>query len=138
MLPIFTADEMRRVDQRAIRELGLPGVTLMENAGRGAAECIVDALPRLALPRRGARVAIVCGKGGNGGDGFVVARLPVLVDDADGVTDDLGGGSDGVRRASPRALRIALPRCARRDWRETYGAILADFVTQAAALPAGR
>jgi hypothetical protein len=67
-----------------------------------------------------------------------VARLPVLVDDADGVTDDLGGGSDGVRRASPRALRIALPRCARRDWRETYGAILADFVTQAAALPAGR
>jgi len=74
VLPVFTADEMRRVDQRAIRELGLPGVTLMENAGRGAAERIVEALPGLALPRRGTRVAIVCGKGGNGGDGFVVAR----------------------------------------------------------------
>jgi NAD(P)H-hydrate epimerase len=74
MLPVFTADEMRRVDQRAIRELGIPGATLMENAGRGAAACIQAALPGLGLPRRGARVAVVCGKGGNGGDGFVVAR----------------------------------------------------------------
>jgi NAD(P)H-hydrate epimerase len=74
VLPVFTADEMRRVDQRAIRELGIPGATLMENAGRGAARQIVDALPAFALRRRGARVAIVCGKGGNGGDGLVVAR----------------------------------------------------------------
>jgi NAD(P)H-hydrate epimerase len=74
MLPVFTADEMRAVDQRAIRELGIPGATLMENAGRGAAERIVAALPRLGLGRRGVRVVIVCGKGGNGGDGFVVAR----------------------------------------------------------------
>ncbi len=74
MRPVFTADEMRRVDQRAIRELGIPGATLMENAGRGAAEVIQAALPDLGLPRRGVRVAIVCGKGGNGGDGFVVAR----------------------------------------------------------------
>ena len=74
MLPVFTAEEMRRVDQRAIRELGIPGVMLMENAGRGAAACIQAALPDLGLPRRGVRVAVVCGKGGNGGDGFVVAR----------------------------------------------------------------
>jgi NAD(P)H-hydrate epimerase len=72
--PVFTADEMRRVDQRAIRELGIPGATLMENAGRGAAACIQASLPALGLPRRGVRVAVVCGKGGNGGDGFVVAR----------------------------------------------------------------
>jgi hydroxyethylthiazole kinase-like uncharacterized protein yjeF len=74
VLPVFTAAEMRGVDQRAIRELGIPGATLMENAGRGAAACIQAALPGLGLPRRGARVAVVCGKGGNGGDGFVVAR----------------------------------------------------------------
>jgi len=43
----------------------------MENAGRGAAEAIAEFLGRA---RRGARVEIVCGKGGNGGDGFVVAR----------------------------------------------------------------
>jgi len=71
---VFTADEMRRLDQRAISELGIPGATLMENAGRGAAEAILAALPGLGAPRRGARVVIVCGKGGNGGDGFVVAR----------------------------------------------------------------
>src|SRR5258705_13838964 len=65
---------MRRLDQRAITELGIPGAVLMENAGRGAAEAIVTALPALGAPRRGARVVIVCGKGGNGGDGFVVAR----------------------------------------------------------------
>jgi hydroxyethylthiazole kinase-like uncharacterized protein yjeF len=65
---------MRRVDERAIRELGIPGATLMENAGRGAAEAIQEALGALGLPRRGARVVVVCGKGGNGGDGFVVAR----------------------------------------------------------------
>lgn len=74
MVPVFTADEMRRVDQRAIRELGIPGATLMESAGRGAAERILAALPSLRLEGRGVRVVIVCGKGGNGGDGFVVAR----------------------------------------------------------------
>ena len=74
MLGVFTAEEMRRLDQRAITDLGIPGATLMENAGRGAAEAVVAALPALGAPRRGARIVIVCGKGGNGGDGFVVAR----------------------------------------------------------------
>ena len=74
MRPVFTADEMRRVDERAIRKLGIPGATLMEHAGRGAAEAIQAALPGLGLPRRGVRVAVLCGKGGNGGDGFVAAR----------------------------------------------------------------
>lgn len=75
MLPVFTAEEMRRLDRRAVATLGIPGATLMENAGRGAAEAIVEfmaARGRRAI--RGARVAILCGKGGNGGDGFVVAR----------------------------------------------------------------
>src|SRR5207247_1654434 len=70
---IFTAEEMRRLDARAIAELGMSGATLMENAGRGAAEAIWALLEDLKA-RSGARVVIVCGKGGNGGDGFVVAR----------------------------------------------------------------
>src|SRR5713226_6787224 len=59
--------EVRELDRRAIEELGVPGVVLMENAGRGAAEVLV---------RLGCRgpVAICCGKGNNGGDGFVIAR----------------------------------------------------------------
>jgi len=75
MRPVFTAEEMRRLDRRATATLGIPGATLMENAGRGAAEAIVELLAgRGKGGVRGARVAIVCGKGGNGGDGFVVAR----------------------------------------------------------------
>jgi NAD(P)H-hydrate epimerase len=70
MQPVFTAAEMRAVDARAIEALGIPGATLMDRAGTGAAELIA----RRFAPIRGRRVAIVCGKGNNGGDGFVVAR----------------------------------------------------------------
>jgi NAD(P)H-hydrate epimerase len=72
--PVFTAEEMRRVDERAVRELGIPGATLMENAGQGAAAAVLAWLAAAKRPLRTSRVAIVCGKGGNGGDGFVVAR----------------------------------------------------------------
>jgi hydroxyethylthiazole kinase-like uncharacterized protein yjeF len=70
VIPVFTAAEMRAVDARAITELGIPGPRLMEKAGTGAAELIA----RTFAPIRGKRVLIVCGKGNNGGDGFVVGR----------------------------------------------------------------
>ena len=70
MLPVFTAAEMRAVDARAIETLGIPGTRLMDNAGTGAAELIARAF----APIRGKRVVVLCGKGNNGGDGFVVAR----------------------------------------------------------------
>jgi NAD(P)H-hydrate epimerase len=63
----FSREEVRRVDRRAIEEYGVPGVVLMENAGRGSAEL----LRRLGIH---GRVAVCCGKGNNGGDGFVLAR----------------------------------------------------------------
>ena len=72
MRPLFTADEMRRLDRRAIEELGIPGPVLMENAGRGAA-AVTAAFVERQRRRRG-EIVIVCGKGGNGGDGFVAAR----------------------------------------------------------------
>jgi NAD(P)H-hydrate epimerase len=74
----LTRDEVRAIDRRAIEEFGIPGAVLMENAGRGAAEVLV------ALGVQG-RVVVCCGKGNNGGDGFVIARhldnraLPVRV-----------------------------------------------------------
>ncbi len=64
----LTRDQVRAIDRRAIEEFGIPGVVLMENAGRGAAEL----LARLNSLRE--RVAILCGPGNNGGDGFVMAR----------------------------------------------------------------
>jgi NAD(P)H-hydrate epimerase len=74
MKPVFTAEEMRRLDRRAVEQLGIPGATLMEHAGRGAAQAALDELAQRRIRPRSARVVVVCGKGGNGGDGFVVAR----------------------------------------------------------------
>ncbi|HEY2413979.1 MAG TPA: NAD(P)H-hydrate epimerase [Pirellulaceae bacterium] len=58
---------MRDIDRRAIEEFGVPGIVLMENAGRGCVEVLVS------LACNGP-VIIVCGKGNNAGDGFVMAR----------------------------------------------------------------
>lgn len=59
--------EVRNIDRRAIEDYGLPGMVLMENAGRGAAEVLLSLGPI-------GRVVLCCGKGNNGGDGFVIAR----------------------------------------------------------------
>jgi ADP-dependent NAD(P)H-hydrate dehydratase / NAD(P)H-hydrate epimerase len=67
---VLTAAQMRAADHAAAERLGLPSLLLMENAGRGVAE-IVRA--RLGADGRG-WIAIVCGAGSNGGDGFVIAR----------------------------------------------------------------
>ncbi len=66
----MTRDEVRDVDRRAIEEFGIPGLVLMENAGRGAADIAQAMLSGIDA----SRIAILCGKGNNGGDGFVMAR----------------------------------------------------------------
>lgn len=66
-----SAEEMQAVDRFTIDTLGLPGRVLMENAGRATFEIIRQHWQ----PLSGKRAAIFCGKGNNGGDGFVVARL---------------------------------------------------------------
>lgn len=65
--PSLTRDEVRDVDRRAIEQYGLPGIVLMENAGRGAAELLLD--QGVSGP-----VVVCCGGGNNGGDGYVIAR----------------------------------------------------------------
>ncbi len=70
MIKIVSADEMREIDRKAIEDYGIPGVVLMENAGRGAA----DAVEEFASPKGIDSVLVIAGKGNNGGDGFVVAR----------------------------------------------------------------
>ncbi len=60
-------EQARALDRKVIEEGGVPGVVLMENAGRGAAELL------LRLGAKG-MVLVCCGKGNNGGDGFVIAR----------------------------------------------------------------
>ena len=63
----LTRDEVRAVDRRAIDEFGMTGLVLMENAGRGAAERLIQ----LGID---GLVVVCAGKGNNGGDGFVISR----------------------------------------------------------------
>ncbi len=67
---VMTRDEVRAFDAWAINIVGIPGVVLMENAGRSCAELIEDKLKDVAEPK----VCIFCGTGNNGGDGYVIAR----------------------------------------------------------------
>jgi NAD(P)H-hydrate epimerase len=69
----LTRDQVRAVDLRAIGEYSLPGIVLMENAGRNAAHLLMSLASSDHLDRP-LRVAIACGRGNNGGDGFVIAR----------------------------------------------------------------
>src|SRR5438132_11364351 len=67
----LTAAEMREVDRLTTERYGLAGLQLMENEGKHVA----DAVLREFSPRLPQRVAVLCGKGNNGGDGLVAARL---------------------------------------------------------------
>jgi NAD(P)H-hydrate epimerase len=67
---LVTAGEMQEMDRQTIATHGIPGLELMENAGRGATRVLLDQFGDQVR----AGVGIICGKGNNGGDGFVIAR----------------------------------------------------------------
>lgn len=71
MIPVSRAAVARELDRILIEELGLPGQVLMELAGRGAADAVQERWPTGAI-------AVLCGPGNNGGDGYVVARWLAL------------------------------------------------------------
>ena len=68
-MKVLTAAEMRAVDRQTM-ERGIPGIVLMENAGHR----VVEFLAERFAPLSAQRIAILCGKGNNGGDGMVIAR----------------------------------------------------------------
>jgi ADP-dependent NAD(P)H-hydrate dehydratase / NAD(P)H-hydrate epimerase len=70
---VLNADQMREADRRAIDDIGIPSIVLMENAGRQAVAAMEAAFDELST----SRVAVLCGRGNNGGDGFVIARTLV-------------------------------------------------------------
>jgi ADP-dependent NAD(P)H-hydrate dehydratase / NAD(P)H-hydrate epimerase len=67
-MKIVSAAEMREIDRATSERFGVPSITLMENAGSAVARFVLSDYPQAE------RFAVVCGKGNNGGDGFVVAR----------------------------------------------------------------
>lgn len=70
-MKILTAAQMQRIDRLTTERYGIPSLTLMENAGR----CVVDFLTERYAPLSSQKITVVCGRGNNGGDGLVVARL---------------------------------------------------------------
>ena len=70
-MKIATASQMKSLDRRAIDEAHIPGSVLMERAG----ERVVAVLETIHSPLTGRSAVVLCGKGNNGGDGFVIARL---------------------------------------------------------------
>jgi hydroxyethylthiazole kinase-like uncharacterized protein yjeF len=67
-MKIVSTSEMREIDRRTSKDFGVPSHTLMENAGSTVARFILAEYPQTK------NIAVICGKGNNGGDGFVVAR----------------------------------------------------------------
>ncbi len=109
MKPVVTAGEMRALDAATITEIGLPGAVLMETAGRAIAAAVDRAAPRGA-------VAVLCGPGNNGGDGFVVARVlrgqgrdavALLVGTIAAVRGDAGLHLDALLRAGGVVHEVA-------------------------------
>src|SRR5262249_38198477 len=99
-MKILTARQMREVDRITIERLGIPGLTLMENAGSNVFRVIEQKFP--ALERE--RTVVLCGKGNNGGDGFVVARLP----------------REKLPRNPPRVILLAAPDTLKDDALANY------------------
>lgn len=89
---LAAAREMQEMDRRAIRDIGIPGMVLMENAARSVADEVEQ---RCLLTSPQSKIVVCCGKGNNGGDGFAIARLlknrgysVSVVDAGEAKTDD--------------------------------------------------
>src|SRR5258708_31010531 len=100
MRPVLTAAQMRDADRRTIEEIGLPGAVLMENAGAAVARVLRDRYPHARRP------LILCGRGNNGGDGFVIARHLLGLEPAVflfGTRQEVRGGARLHRRVFERS-----------------------------------
>lgn len=99
-MQILTAAEMGAADAATTAEFGVPSMTLMENAGNAVARFVLQELPQ--IERDGRRVVALCGKGNNGGDGLVAAR--VLAEAGCEVSVLLLGRADEVKGDARTAL----------------------------------
>jgi NAD(P)H-hydrate epimerase len=97
----LTRQQSRALDAAAIHEYGIPGMVLMENAGRGVVDSLLD-WDRTLTGKNAPAVAILCGKGNNAGDGFVIARHLE------------------IHSARPRVILLCPPDELRGDARQNY------------------
>jgi NAD(P)H-hydrate epimerase len=111
---VLTREESRHIDRVAIEQLGIAGGVLMENAGRGVVDVLLHTDP--ALLAAGEKVAILCGKGNNAGDGFVIARrlavlgvpyVVVVLASPNELAGDARANYEVLARASARLINLA-------------------------------
>ncbi|MFO7957423.1 MAG: NAD(P)H-hydrate epimerase [Candidatus Brocadiia bacterium] len=111
-----TRQQIRELDRIAIEDYGIPGLILMENAGRACAETACEMLG----DAEGGSVALLCGRGNNGGDGFVVARhlanrgvrvTVILLAQAEDVLDRGGETAINLRIIRRMGLRMEEVDC---------------------------
>lgn len=105
---LVTAEQMRALDRETIETVGVPGVVLMESAGRG----VVDVMARFYELAK-SRAVVFCGPGNNGGDGFVIARhlanrgsdvIVALVGERDKIKGDAKTHFDACARSQVRVF----------------------------------
>jgi ADP-dependent NAD(P)H-hydrate dehydratase / NAD(P)H-hydrate epimerase len=109
-MKILTAAQMQRIDRLTSERYGVPSLTLMENAGGS----VVEFMERHFAPLAGHKIAVVCGKGNNGGDGMVVARLL------------------RERGCQPRVILLGLPGALKGDAAVNYQRLVASGALETA------
>src|SRR5262245_38303779 len=118
---------MRELDRLAIEAYGIPGIVLMENAGTQVTRLLWQEYPDL----QERRVAVLCGHGNNGGDGFVIARYlhmkgvsvsVFILGEPGDIHGDAGAHLDMLRRSGVSPEAVQTPEAA-----QAIGARLADY-----------
>ncbi len=104
---LVTARQMQEMDRQAIESFGIPGLVLMENAGRGAFNFLLEKYKDISRQK----VAILAGRGNNGGDGFVIARY--LMEKGIAVTCFLLSSKDNVQGDAKINMDLAIKLCDR-------------------------
>lgn len=135
MTVFYDSEAMREADRTAINKLGIPGIVLMENAGRGAAELMTRLYPAAG------NFIIFCGPGNNGGDGFVVARHLLLTGQRTTVFTTTGpearSGDAAAAACCAEACGIELRRTGDYSEEELFGLIASADVAVDALLGTG-
>ena len=131
-MKIVTAAEMREIDRITTEKYGLPSLALMENAGSAVARFALEQYPDAK------QITVVCGKGNNGGDGFVAARK--LLENGREVTvlllaspGDVRGDAQAMLRRLPLPPRV--PRSAPGSLARPVGEVRKARVAQESVCP---
>lgn len=134
MIALLTAAQMRALDAHTIGAVGVPGAVLMETAGRAVLRHLWDAYRAEAS---GGPVAVLCGKGNNGGDGFVVARClhhlgcrvtAILLGSRDAVSGDAAVHLGAYRGSGGRLLEVSEANRRQAQARVSEAALVVDAV----------